>query len=81
MLDLLNIRIKAILFIKEIIINFQVYNKEDLSNNQEKKIYDYRQTIKVIKLLKKVQININNQVKFENKDDYKAYNKEQHRHE
>jgi hypothetical protein len=53
-LDLLDTRFKAILSLKEIIINVHVYGEEDLSDDLMKKIRDYGWIIEVTKLPKKV---------------------------
>jgi hypothetical protein len=74
-LDLLDLRFKAILSLKEIIVNFQVYSEEDLSDNQMK-IRDRGWTVEVTKLPKKTWISINDRVKFDNEEDCDAYNEE-----
>ena len=53
-LYLLNTYFKNILFLKEIVINFKIYFKQNSSNNLIKKIYNYRWTVKIIELSKKI---------------------------
>ena len=65
--------------IRDIIIHFQVYPLEDLSDYVKQEIHKYRWIIKVTKLLAKVWISnvINDRVAFDNEDDCNAYNEEQ----
>jgi hypothetical protein len=76
-LDLLHTRFKAILSLKEIIVNFQVYSEEDLSDDWVKKICDRGWTVEVTKLPKKIWISIDDRVEFDNEEDCNAYNEEQ----
>lgn len=75
-LDLLDTRFKAIPSLKEIIVNFQVYTAEDLSEYRTK-IRDRGWTVEVTKLPKKVWISDDDRVEFDNKEDCDAYNHEQ----
>ena len=53
-LYLLDTYFKNILFLKEIIINFKIYSKQDPSDNLIKKMHNYRWTVKIIELPKKI---------------------------
>jgi hypothetical protein len=74
-LDLLDTRFKAIPSLKEIIVNFQVYGEEDLSDHR-KKMRDCGWTVEVTKFPKKVWISDNDRVEFDNEEDCNAYNVE-----
>lgn len=76
-LYLLDTHFKNVSSLREIIINFKVYPKQDPGDNLTKKIYNYGQTIKVIELPKRIQISLDNQVKFNNKEDCQVYNNKQ----
>ncbi|MCJ1257758.1 hypothetical protein MMC24_005584 [Lignoscripta atroalba] len=62
-LDLLNTRFKTISPLKEIIVNFQVYGGEDLSDEM-KKVRDCGWTVEITKLPKKVWTSIDDRVEF-----------------
>jgi hypothetical protein len=62
--------------LKEIIVNFQVYAAEDLSDYQIK-MRDRGWTVEVTKLPKKVWISDDDRVEFDNEEDCNAYNHEQ----
>jgi hypothetical protein len=72
-LDLLDTRFKAIPSLKEIIVNFQVYSEEDLSDDPIKKMCDRGWTVAVTKLPKKVWICDEGRFEFDNEEDYNAY--------
>ncbi|RDL35191.1 Uncharacterized protein BP5553_07122 [Venustampulla echinocandica] len=76
-LDLLDTRLKGIPSLKEIIVDFQVYSEEDLSDDRMKKIRDRGWAIEVTKLPKPIWISIDDRVEFDNKEDCDAYNEEQ----
>jgi hypothetical protein len=75
-LDLLNTQFKTIPSIKEIIVNFQVYGSEDLSD-LTKKMRDRTWTVEVTILPLKVWISDNERVEFDNEEECDAYNNEQ----
>ena len=75
-LYLFNTYFKNIPSLKEIIINFEVYSKQDSSGDLIK-IHDYRWIIKVTKLLKKTWISEDDWVEFDNYEDCQAYDGEQ----
>ncbi len=73
---MLDARFKAISSLKEIIVNFQVYSEEDLSDDRMK-MRDRGWTVEVTKLPKKIWISDNDQFEFDNEEEYNAYNDEQ----
>jgi hypothetical protein len=79
-LDLLDARFKAIPSLKEVIVNFQVYSEEDLSDDRVK-MRDRGWTVEVTKLPKKKWISENDQFEFDNEEECNAYNEEWHRRE
>ncbi|KAG4430265.1 hypothetical protein IFR05_014261 [Cadophora sp. M221] len=80
-LDLLDTRLKAIPSLKETVVNFQIYDDEDLSDDRMKKIRDRGWTVGVTNIPKKVWITIDDRVQFDNKEDCEAYDEEWHRRE
>ncbi|CZR68828.1 uncharacterized protein PAC_18728 [Phialocephala subalpina] len=76
-LDLLDTRFKDIPSLKEIIVNFQVYSEEDLSDDRMKKIRDRGWAVEVTKLPKQIWISIDDRVQFDNREDCDAYDEEQ----
>lgn len=66
-LDLLNTQFKTISSLKEIIVNFQVYGSEDLSDLM-KKMRDRTWTVEVTKFTPKVWISENELAEFDNKE-------------
>ncbi|TVY91115.1 hypothetical protein LAWI1_G004341 [Lachnellula willkommii] len=79
-LDLLDMRFKAILSLKKVIVNFQVYSEEDLSDDRIK-MRDRGWTVEITKLPKKKWISVDDRVEFDNGEECNAYNEEWHRHE
>lgn len=79
-LDLLDMRFKAILSLKKVIVNFQVYSEDDLSDDQIK-MRDRGWTVEITKLPKKKWISVDDRVEFDNEEECKAYDEEWHRHE
>ncbi|TGJ86688.1 hypothetical protein E0Z10_g2014 [Xylaria hypoxylon] len=80
-LDLLDTHLKAITSLKEIIVNFQIYSDENLSDHQMKKIRDRRWSVEVTKIPKKVWISIDDRVEFDNEEHCDAYDEEWQRRE
>ena len=72
-LDLLDTRFKAILSLKEIIVNVHVYGEEDLSDDLMKKMRDCGWTVEVTKLPRKVWICHEAGLEFDNKEYYEEY--------
>jgi hypothetical protein len=72
---LLDTRFKAIPSLKTIIVNFQAYAAEDLSDYPIK-MRDRGWTVEVTKLRKKVWISDDDRVEFRNEEDCNAYNVE-----
>jgi len=66
-LDLLNTQLKTISSLKEIIVNFQVYGSEDISD-LTKKMRDRTWTVEVTKLSPEVWISDNERVEFDSKE-------------
>lgn len=79
-LGLLDARFKAIPSLKEVIVNFQEYSEEDLSDDRVK-MRDRGWTVEVTKLPKKVWISIDDRVEFDNEEECNAYDEEWHRRE
>jgi hypothetical protein len=75
-LGLLDTRFKAILSLKTIIVNFQVYDAEDRSDDRIK-MRDRGWTVEVTKLPKKVWFSDDGRVKFDNEEECEAYDHEQ----
>jgi hypothetical protein len=69
---LLDARFKAIPSLKEIIVNFQVYSEEDLSDDRMK-MRDRGWTVEVTKLPKKVWVCDEGRFEFDNEEDYNEY--------
>jgi hypothetical protein len=79
-LDLLDARFKAIQSLKEVIVNFQVYSEEDLSDGRMK-MRDRGWTIEITKLPPKRWISEDDMVEFDNEEDCDAYDEECRRRE
>jgi hypothetical protein len=79
-LNLLDMRFKAILSLKKVIVNFQIYSEEEFSDDWVK-MRDRGWTVEITKLPKKMWISENDQVEFDNEEECNAYNEEWHRHE
>lgn len=75
-LDLLSTRFETISSLKKIIVNFQVYGSEDLSD-LTKMMHDRMWIVEITILPPKVWISNNERVEFDNKEDCEAYNNEQ----
>ncbi|KAI0182705.1 hypothetical protein EV127DRAFT_322320, partial [Xylaria flabelliformis] len=68
-LGLLDTRLKAIPSLRKVVVNFQIYSDEDLSDDWMKKISDRGWTAEVTVLPKEVWISIDDRVEFDNAED------------
>jgi hypothetical protein len=71
-LDLLDARFRAILLLKEVIINVYMYNNNGLSDNLRKKMCDCGWTIKVTKVEKKKYANYKEYLKMKREEEREA---------
>lgn len=75
--DAMDAHFRTIPSLRDIIVHFQVYPLEDLSDDVKQEIHKYGWIIKVTKLPAKVWISIDDRVAFDNEDDCNTYNEEQ----
>ena len=75
-LDLLDTDFKDISSLKEIVIDFQMYPEEDLSDDLMKKLHDYGWIVKVPQLPIKSWISMDDRFEFDNAEDCQAYDDE-----
>ena len=76
-LDLLDTHFKNIPSLKEIVINFEVYPKQDPNDDLTRNMHDYGWTVKVTKIPKRKWISLDDRVKSDNEEDCQANGNEQ----